>query len=178
MTRPFLIRDSRDADLPALHAIYAEAVRTGTASFELEPPDLAEMTRRRAALLAAGLPYLVAEATGGVVAGYAYAGPFRPRPAYRFTVEDSIYVDPAHHGGGMGRALLTALIERCTAAGLRQMIAVIGDSANAGSIALHAACGFQASGTLGATGWKHGRWIDTVLMQRALGPGGTRAPED
>lgn len=175
---PAVPRDSRDDDLPGLHAIYAEAVATGTASFELTPPDLAEMGRRRDALLSAGYPFLVAEAADGTVAGYAYAGPFRPRPAYRLTVEDSIYVAPAHQGRGLGRVLLEALIARCEAQGLRQMIAVIGDSANTGSIALHAACGFRPSGTLHATGFKFGRWIDTVLMQRALGPGAATLPEE
>lgn len=178
MTQPFFIRDSRPSDLPAIQAIYDHAVRTGTASFELEPPDLAEMTRRRTALVEADCPYLVAETQHGALAGYAYAAPFRPRPAYRFTVEDSIYVAPDHQGQGIGRRLLLALIDRCEAAGHHQMIAVIGDSANTGSIALHTACGFHPSGTLTATGWKFGRWIDTVLMQRPLGPGAAASPKD
>lgn len=173
-----VIRPVRDADLPAIRDIYAHAVAHGTASFELDPPDLAEMTRRRDALVAAGYPYLVAAATGDAAApvlGYAYAGAYRPRPAYRHTVEDSIYVDPAAAGRGIGRLLLAALVAEATARGFRQMIAVIGDSANAPSIRLHAAAGFDMIGALRAVGFKHGRWLDSVLMQRALAtdpPGG------
>ena len=165
-----LIRESRDGDLAAITAIYAHAVQHGSASFELAPPDAAEMARRRTALLEAGYPYLVAE-NEGEVSGYCYAGPYRPRPAYRFAVEDSIYVAPLWHGRGVGRALLEALVRRCEAAGFRQMVAVIGDSESAGSIGLHRAMGFSPCGVVRAVGWKHGRWLDQVLMQRALGPG-------
>ena len=170
------IRPAAPDDIPAIAAIYAEAVRHGTASFELTPPDAAEMERRRAAILAAGYPYLVLEEDERLL-GYAYANAFRPRIAYRFTVEDSIYVDAAARGRGVGRALLAALIARCEEMGFRQMVAVIGDSANLGSIRLHAALGFAHQGTLAATGLKFGRWIDTVLMQRALGPGAGDVPQ-
>jgi L-amino acid N-acyltransferase YncA len=169
------IRPSQPDDLAAICAIYAHHVRYGLATFEEEPPDVAELARRRAELLARGLPHLVAE-LDGAVAGYAYAGPYRPRPAYRHTVEDSVYLAPEHIGRGVGRALLTQLIDACTAAGYRQMIAVIGDSANAPSIGLHAALGFREVGLLRAVGFKLGRWVDTVLMQRALGPGDTELP--
>ncbi|MFG1293383.1 GNAT family N-acetyltransferase [Xanthobacter versatilis] len=171
------IRPATPADIPAIAAIYDEAVRTGTASFELAPPGVSEMTRRHAALVEAGFPYLVMD-EGGVVLGYAYVGAFRPRIAYRHTVENSIYVAPAAQGRGVGRALLEALIAACEAAGFRQMVAVIGDSANAGSIGLHRACGFADIGILPATGLKFGRWIDTVLMQRPLGQGSDTVPEE
>ena len=172
-----LIRDSRDADLTAIQAIYAHHVLHGTGTFEITPPDLAEMTRRRADVVKNGFPYLVAH-EGDRVLGYAYVNWFRLRPAYRFTVEDSIYIDESARGRGVGRLLLTALIERCEAKGLRLMIAVIGDSANAPSIGLHKAMGFQPAGMLPATGWKHGRWVDTVLMTRPLGLGATAPPEE
>jgi len=172
-----LIRDSRDADLPAITAIYGHWVRHGRASFELDPPDAAEMATRRAALLAQRYPYLVAEDAGRVL-GYAYAGPFRTRPAYRFTLENSVYVAPDAGRGGVGRALLGALLPRCEAWGARLVVAVIGDSANTASIALHAALGFQHAGLLPGTGWKHGQWVDTVLMTRALGAGTGAPPED
>ncbi|MEP9354416.1 N-acetyltransferase family protein [Xanthobacter sp. KR7-65] len=171
------IRPALSSDIPAISAIYDEAVRTGTASFELQPPGAAEMARRHAALVESGYPYLVLEEEG-VLLGYAYASAFRPRIAYRYTVENSIYVDEAARGRGVGRALLVALIEACEARGFRQMVAVIGDSANAGSIALHRSCGFDSIGILPATGLKFGRWIDTVLMQRALGPGASTVPSD
>jgi L-amino acid N-acyltransferase YncA len=164
----FLIRDSLDADVPAIHAVYAHHVLHGTGTFELEPPSVETMHARRADVLANGFPFLVAQADGRVL-GYAYANWFRTRPAYRFTVEDSIYVADDTRGRGVGRALLEALIARCEQAGCRQLLAIIGDSANTGSIALHARCGFRAAGTLRATGWKHGRWLDTVMMQRELG---------
>ncbi|MBS7539577.1 GNAT family N-acetyltransferase [Ancylobacter lacus] len=170
-----LVREARDADLPALHSIYAHHVLTGTASFETAPPTLEEMAARRAAVLAQGLPYLVAT-LDGAVAGYCYASAYRPRPAYRFTVEDSVYVAHGLGGRGVGSALLGALIARCEAGPWRQMIAVIGDSANAGSIALHRRHGFAPAGTLGAVGFKFGRWIDSVLMQRALGAGDATPP--
>jgi phosphinothricin acetyltransferase len=171
-----LIRPSRDADVAAIVAIYAPAVLDGAASFELEPPDAAEMARRRAALLDNDYPYLVAE-IGGEVAGYAYAGPYRPRPAYRHTVEDSVYIAPHRQGAGLGRQLLAALIAACEGDGrFRQMVAVIGDSASAVSIALHRAHGFRHVGTIEAVGFKHGRWLDSVLMQRALGEGAATPP--
>lgn len=170
-----LLRAATAADLPAITAIYAQAVREGTASFELVPPGLEEMARRMAAIAEQGYPYLAAE-IDGAFAGYAYANAFRPRAAYRHTVEDSIYVAPGFHGRGIGRALLDALIDACERRGYRQMVAVIGDSANEGSIALHRACGFTHMGTLAATGLKFGRWVDTVLMQRPLGPGASDIP--
>jgi L-amino acid N-acyltransferase YncA len=164
------IRDSSDDDLPAIHAIYAHHVLHGTGSFELEPPSIEEMRTRRADVLKHGFPYLVAEA-GGTVLGYAYAGFFRTRPAYRFTVENSVYAGEGAHRRGVGRRLLGELERRCVAAGCRQMLAVIGDSANTGSIALHSACGFRFAGTMRSTGWKFGRWLDTVVMQKELGAG-------
>jgi phosphinothricin acetyltransferase len=169
------IRAAIAADLAAITAIYDHAVRHGTASFELAPPDLAEMARRRQALVAAGYPYLVAEADGAIV-GYAYAGPYRARPAYRWSVEDSIYVAPHMHRRGIGAALLGRLVVDAERAGFRQMIAVIGDSAQTPSIALHRAAGFRTIGTIENVGFKFGRWLDTVLMQRALGGGATTPP--
>ncbi|HJS31187.1 MAG TPA: GNAT family N-acetyltransferase [Alphaproteobacteria bacterium] len=169
------IRETTDADLPDIRAIYSHHVLHGLGSFEEVPPDLAEMRRRRGDVLARGLPYIVAMLDGRV-AGYAYAGPYRTRSAYRYTVEDSIYVSPDFHRQGVGRALLEALIARCTALGFRQMIAVIGDSANDGSIGLHAAQGFVQVALLPAVGFKFGRWVDGVLMQRALGEGQSTPP--
>ncbi|MBK1657848.1 GNAT family N-acetyltransferase [Paracraurococcus ruber] len=171
------LRDSREADVPAIARIYGHWVRHGLASFELDPPGAEEMARRRDAILAGGYPYLVATDAAGTVLGYAYAGPYRTRPAYRFACEDSIYVAPEAAGRGAGRALLPALVARCEAQGLRLMVAVIGDSGNAASIGLHAACGFQRAGMLPAIGWKHGRWVDSVLMVRPLGPGPATPPE-
>ena len=169
------IRAAVAADIPAISRIYAHAVRHGTASFELEPPDEAEMARRQRALLAGGFPYLVAE-LDGAVAGYAYAGPYRARPAYRFSVEDSIYVATDAHRRGIGRALLDQLIVESEARGFRQMIAVIGDSAQLPSIELHRAAGFRLIGAIESVGFKFGRWLDSVLMQRALGPGASTIP--
>lgn len=163
--------------IPAITAIYAEAVAHGTASWELDPPDTAEMARRMADIQARGYPCLVALAGGGV-AGYAYASAYRPRPGYRFTVEDSVYVAPVWQGRGIGRRLLAALIDATTQQGYRQMIAVIGGSENAPSIALHAALGFTHVGLLPAIGFKQGRWLDSVLMQRSLGPGDAISPEE
>ncbi|WP_111431226.1 GNAT family N-acetyltransferase [Rhodobacteraceae bacterium DSL-40] len=171
------VRPCRAADLEAVQAIYAHHVRHGTGSFEETPPDLAEMTRRWERIAGAGLPWLVAE-LGDRVAGYAYAGPFHPRPAYRFTLEDSVYVAPDAARCGAGRALLSDLLRRCEAAGFRQMVAVIGDSANAGSVGLHRAFGFTYAGALSAVGFKFGRWLDTVTMQRPLGPGSTILPPE
>jgi len=170
-----MIRPAAGSDLPRITAIYGDAVRHGTASFETEPPDLAEMTRRFEGLASGGFPYVVAEASG-TVAGYAYAAPYRPRHAYRFTVESSVYVDPAFAGRGLGRALMEDVIARAEGAGFRQMLAVIGDEANSASRALHARLGFREVGTFRAVGYKHGRWLGTVLMQRALGPGDATEP--
>ena len=169
------VRGSTGRDVPAIQAIYAHHVLHGLATFEEVAPDAAEMAARRATLLAAGLPHLVAEVEDRVV-GYSYAAPFRPRPAYRYTVEDSVYVAAGCAGRGIGRALLEALIARCAGGPWRQMIAVIGDSGNAASIGLHAAHGFRHVGTFEATGFKLGRWVDTVLMQRPLGPGNSTLP--
>jgi L-amino acid N-acyltransferase YncA len=170
------LRPSQDADLTAIQAIYAHHVLTGLGSFEEVPPDVAEMARRRGATLALNLPYLVAEAEDGQVIGFAYAAPYRTRSAYRHTVEDSIYVADDAVRRGVGRALLAALIERCTALGYRQMVAVIGDSGNAGSINLHTSQGFVRIGLLPSVGCKFGRWVDSVLMQRPLGPGDREQP--
>src|SRR5215475_5878951 len=169
------IRPTTAADLPTITRIYEHAVLHGTATFELTPPDLAEMTRRFDALIAGSFPYFVAVLDGRVV-GYAYAGPYRPRPAYRFTVENSVYLEPAIHRRGIGLQLMERLIAECTALGFRQMIAVIGDSANAGSIGVHTRCGFQMIGTHPNVGLKFGRWLDTVMMQLPLGDGASTVP--
>src|ERR1700745_1238975 len=166
------IRPPVPGDIGALTRIYADAVLHGTASFEIEPPDETEMLRRQTALLKNGYPYFAAEIEG-VVAGYAYAGPYRTRPAYKWSVEDSVYVAPDLHRKGIGALLLRALVAASAQRGYRQMIAVIGDSAQVGSIALHERAGFSHVGTLRAVGFKHGKWLDTVLMQRALGEGDT-----
>jgi phosphinothricin acetyltransferase len=171
------IRPATEADLPLITEIYEHAVRYGTATFELIPPDLDEMTLRFRALMDGGFPYFVAALDGQVV-GYAYAGAYRPRPAYRFTVENSVYLQPAIHRQGIGLQLMQRLITECEARGYRQMIAVIGDSANAGSIGVHSRCGFQMIGTHPDVGFKFGRWLDTVMMQRALGEGATTIPAD
>ncbi len=170
-----VVRPARPADVPRIVEIYRPQVLGGLSTFETTPPNEGEMARRLADIVSRGMPYLVAEA-GGVIAGYAYANVYRARPAYRYTVEDSIYLDDAFGRRGIGRRLLDALIDDCAARGFRQMVAVIGDSANAGSIALHRACGFEWVGTLRASGWKLDRWVDSVLMQRALGEGGTTPP--
>ena len=166
------IRPAASGDLAAITAIYEEAVRYGTASFEIEPPDEREMTRRFEALRAGAYPYLVAEQDGAIL-GYAYAGPYRARPAYHWSVEDSIYIAPPAQRRGIGRLLLDRLIGEAEAGGFRQMIAVIGDSANAGSIELHRIAGFRMVGTFDNVGFKFGRWLDSVLMQRPLGKGAT-----
>jgi L-amino acid N-acyltransferase YncA len=171
------IRPTTPADLLAITEIYQHAVLYGTATFELIPPDLAEITRRFAALKDGGFPYLVAALDGSVV-GYAYAGAYRPRPAYRFTVENSVYLQPSMQRRGIGLQLLQRLITESEARGYRQMIAVIGDSANAGSIGVHTKCGFQMIGTHPNVGFKFGRWLDTVMMQRALGEAATTVPAD
>ena len=175
MTRPD-VRASRAEDVPAIQAIYAHHVLHGLASFEEIPPDVQEMGRRREEILGRGLPYLVAT-IDGLVVGYAYASPYRTRSAYRYTLEDSVYIAPDRLGRGIGRALLGALIPLCEAAGYRQIVAVIGDSGNAGSIGLHAAFGFARVGALPSVGFKLGRWVDSVLMQRPLGPGDGSAPD-
>jgi phosphinothricin acetyltransferase len=172
-----LIRPGRDDDVAAIAAIYGWNVEHGTGTFELEAPELAEMARRRDDVVGKGLPWLVAEQAGSVL-GYAYANHFRPRPAYRYCLEDSIYLAPQATGRGLGRLLLAELVARCEAVGARQMLAVIGDSANLASIAVHRALGFEPAGTLRAAGWKFDRWIDVVLMQRRLGSGDSRAPGD
>lgn len=169
------IRPAAAGDIPAITRIYADAVLHGTATFEIEPPDEAEMTRRMAALVSGGYPYVVAESSGDVV-GYAYVGPYRARPAYRWCVENSVYVDRAWHRRGIGKRLMRSIIEDAAARGFRQMIAVIGDSAQASSIALHKAAGFEFVGTLRAVGYKHGQWLDTPLMQLALGDGDASPP--
>ena len=169
------IRPAASGDVAAITRIYGEAVANGTASFEIEPPSEAEMARRLEALLAKNFPYLVAE-RAGVVAGYAYVGPYHTRPAYRWSVEDSVYVAPEFQRQGLGRLLLARLIAQAEACGFRQMIAVIGDAANAGSIALHAAAGFRHIGAVQSVGFKHGRWLDSVLMQCPLGHANSTAP--
>jgi L-amino acid N-acyltransferase YncA len=172
-----ILRAATSADLPAITEIYAHAVIDGTSSYELEPPTLAEMTERFAALEKGGYPYLVAEEDGRIL-GYAYAGPFRPRPAYRFVLEDSIYLAPDVQGRGVGRLLLSGLIERATAAGFRQMIAVIGDGRpDSASVKLHEKMGFRHSGTLEGSGYKHGRWLDTAFMQLAMNGGNSLPPD-
>lgn len=174
---PVLVRDAADADLARIQQIYAHHVRHGTASFELEPPTPEQMRERRADVVARGMPYLVAE-IDGEVRGYAYVTPYRPRPAYRHTVEDSVYVEHGWGGRGIGNLLLATLVERCEAAGWRQMLAVVGDSRNAASLALHARQGFHPVGTLRSVGYKFGQWRDTVLMQRELGAGDRAPPQD
>jgi phosphinothricin acetyltransferase len=171
------IRPAEAADIPAIAAIYAHAVTHGTASWELDPPDEAEMARRREAILAGGYPYLVAE-WDGVLLGYAYAGAYRPRPAYRATVENSIYIAPAAQGQGVGSVLLDALMTACAERGFRQMIAVIGDGtgASVGSRKLHERAGFRLIGIAERVGFKHGRWLDQMLMQKDLGEGDSTPP--
>ena len=171
----FVIRPATEADLPAITEIYAEAVAVGTASFEVVPPDEAVMTARFTRLAAEGFPYVVAERAGTVL-GYGYVGPYRDRPAYRHTVEDSIYLAVDARSQGIGGALLRRLIDEAVVLGFRQMVAVIGDSANDASVRLHKAAGFELIGTLKDVGFKHGRWLDTVIMQRALGRGAESQP--
>jgi phosphinothricin acetyltransferase len=170
-----LIRDAGEGDMAAVQGIYARHVLTGLATFEEDPPSAEELLARRRAIVAQGLPYLAAELDGRVV-GYAYAGPYRTRPAYRYAIEDSVYVEEGLGGRGIGRALLAALVARCEAGPWRQMIAVIGDSGNAASIAVHRSVGFAHIGTFRSVGFKFGRWVDTVLMQRPLGDGDRTLP--
>ena len=185
MTRPeplaeahssLVVRPARDDDMGAVARIYGYHVRHGLASFEETAPDCDELMRRRAEVSARGLPYLVAEREGRIL-GFAYASAYRPRPGYRHTVEDSVYVDESALRQGIGRALLSRVIARCTELGYRQMVAVIGDSGNVSSIGAHLALGFREAGRLQAVGYKHGRWVDVVLMQRALGRGQSAPPE-
>ena len=171
------IRRSNEGDIAAIAAIYRHHVLHGLASFEDVPPEPYEIARRRSAILDRGLPYLVAERSGHVL-GYCYAAPYRPRSAYRFTLEDSIYLGEAERGHGLGRALLATLLDRCAQLGYRQMVAVIGGSDTWPSIRLHAALGFTRTGVLPAVGFKFGSWVDIVLMQRALGSGATTAPRE
>jgi len=170
------IRASRDDDLAAITAIYAHHVLHGTGTFEIDPPNIQDMAARRADVLARGLPWLVAEEDGRV-AGFAYCNWFKPRPAYRYSAEDSIYVTDHARGRGLGRLLLQALCTHAEAAGVRKLLAVIGDSANAGSIAVHGAAGFTEVGVMRSVGWKFGAWRDIVLMEKPLGAGDTTAPE-
>ncbi len=175
-----IIRAANAADAPAVAAIYGHHVLHGTGTFEEIPPSEAEIASRIAAVLTEGLPYLVAEAeaeSGGHVIGFAYAAPYRPRAAYRYAVEDSVYVDPDHHGRGVGKALVAEVIRLCEARGLRQMVAVVGDSANAGSIGLHRSLGFEQQGVGRSLGFKHGRWLDIVWMQRPLNDGDASLPD-
>ena len=169
------VRAATAGDIPAITRIYGHAVKHGTASFELEPPDEAEMAHRMQTLLDGGYPYFVAE-TDGALVGYAYAGPYRPRPAYRFSVEGSIYIDPSAQRRGIGRVLLEHLIAECERRGFRQMVAVIGDSAQTASIELHRALGFRLVGTVENVGYKFDQWLDSVNMQRPLGRGATTKP--
>jgi phosphinothricin acetyltransferase len=169
------LRPARPEDLPAIHSIYAHHVLHGLASFEEQPPSLQELERRYRDITERGLPYLVAD-FGGVLAGYGYCAPYRERSAYRYSLEDSVYVRPDMLGRGVGSALLSELIRRCEELGYRQLIAVIGDSGNVASIGLHAACGFLRVGTLRSVGFKFGRWADSVIMQRPLAPGDATPP--
>ncbi len=171
-----IIRPSRDDDIPAITAIYAHHVLHGTGTFETDPPTAADMAARRADVLVRGLPYLVAEENGQVL-GFAYCNWFKPRPAYRFSAEDSIYMAAGTNGKGHGKALLQALASHAEAAGVRKLIAVIGDSDNAGSVGVHRAIGFTHVGVLKSCGWKFGRWLDVVLMEMPLGEGDTTAAE-
>ena len=172
-----LIRPSRDEDIPAITAIYAHHVLYGTGSFETEPPGVDDMAARRADVRAKGLPYLVAEQEGKII-GFAYGNWFKPRPAYRYSVEDSIYLAPDLQRKGLGRALLAELLARFETAGIRKVMAIIGDSANAGSVGVHLALGFTQVGLIEACGWKLGAWRDIVIMQKTLGPGNTEPPRE
>lgn len=172
-----LVTLSRDEDIPAISGIYAHHVRTGLGSFETDPPSPTEMSQRYIKLRSRDFPFLVARQNDRVV-GYAYAGPYRERRAYRFTVEDSIYVDPTFVGRGVGKMLLDALIRECESRDFRQMIAVIGDSGNLPSIKLHERCGFRSVGVFRSVGFKHDRWVDVVLMQRSIGDADETSPQE
>jgi phosphinothricin acetyltransferase len=170
-----VIRASQDTDLAQIAAIYSHHVRNGTGTFEIDPPSVQDMTARRAEVLGRGLPWLVAEQDGAVV-GFAYCNWFKPRPAYRFSAEDSVYIAPGAEHRGIGRALMVRLCDESERAGVRKLIAVIGDSGNLGSIGLHRSLGFEQVGILDGVGWKFDRWLDVVLMQRVLGDGASAAP--
>ena len=170
-----MIRPSQDYDIPAVTAIYSHHVLHGTGTFETAPPTEEDMASRRSDVLSKGLPYLVIETEDGVL-GFAYCNWFKPRPAYRFSAEDSVYLAPAAAGKGLGRLLLEELMAQAERAGVRKLIAVIGDSTNLGSIGVHKACGFQHVGVLANCGWKFERWLDVVLMERVIGLGSTQAP--
>lgn len=170
-----IVRDARDSDYEPMRAIYGRHVLDGLGSFEEAAPHAADFAFRMTAIADLGLPCLVAE-SAGVITGYGYASAFRPRVGYRYTVEDSVYVAPDQTGKGIGRALLTGIVDRCTRMNLRQMIAFIGDSGNAPSVALHRACGFEMAGVLRSVGFKQGRWADVVVMQRVLGSGDAEPP--
>jgi L-amino acid N-acyltransferase YncA len=176
MTTRCIIRPSLETDIPAIQAIYAHHVLHGTGTFETEPPDEAEIAARRADVLGKTFPYLVIE-VAGVVRGFAYANWFKPRPAYRFSVEDSIYIAQDAHGRGLGKLLLTELLAQLERGGIRKAIAVIGDSANAGSIGVHRACGFTSVGVVKSCGWKFGQWLDIVMMEKTLGLGDSTPAE-
>jgi L-amino acid N-acyltransferase YncA len=179
MPADFLLRPTEASDLPAIAEIYGNSVLTATASYELEPPGVEEMTRRWQTIVSKGFPHFVAVGDEGrQILGYAYAGPYHTRPGYRFTVEDSIYIARAAQRRGIGRALLSRLLEICEAKGFRQMIAVIGGTEPMGSVRLHSGLGFRQIGAIEGSGFKHGKWLDTVLMQRALGPGNSTLPEE
>ncbi len=171
------VRSSTEKDVPEITRIYAHYVHTSTATYELEPPSVEEMFSRRSKILTLGLPYLVAEQDAKIL-GYAYAGQYRPRPGYQYTIEDSVYIHPEHQGQGLGQALLNALIETCEQGPWRQMIAVIGDTANTASMRLHERHGFRSIGTLYSVGWKFNKWVDSILMQRALGIGNSKPAKD
>ena len=173
----FSSRDSEPGDAPAITAIYAHSVITSVATFDEQPPSVEEMRQRRAEVIDSGLPFIVAIGDDGHIFGYAYAAAFRRRTGYRYTLEDSVYVERTATHRGIGTALLTALIDRCAAAGYRQMVAVIADTERTASIGLHEKLGFKMVGVLPAAGFKFRRWIDVVLMQRALGAGGTGTPQ-
>jgi len=177
LTAKLEVRPVADSDMAAIRMIYAHHVLHGLASWELDPPDVAELTTRRDGILQDGYPYVVA-ILGGHLAGYAHAGPYRYRPAYRFTVENTVYLHPDQQGKNIARPLLQRVIDECTARGYRQMIAVIGDSDNHASIRFHEKIGFRHAGLIESIGWKAGRWLDSVIMQLALGPGNTTPPQE
>ncbi len=172
-----IIRPSLDTDIPAITAIYAHHVLNSTGTFETKAPSVQDMTMRRADVLGKGLPYLVAVEKETVI-GFAYGNWFKPRPAYRYSVEDSIYLAPSQHSKGLGRALLAELMARCEAVGIRKMMAIVGDSANAASVGVHLALGFEQVGKIDACGWKFGAWRDIVIMQKTLGLGDTQPPTE
>lgn len=175
---PVTVREAQPSDIPAIQQIYAHHVLQGLGSFEEVAPDEAEMRHRMEGIKARGLPYLVAQDAAGRILGFAYAGPFRPRSAYRYLLEDSVYILPELTGRGIGRALLNEVINRCAALGYRKMVAVVGDSSNHASISMHQKCGFEIAGILKSAGFKLGRWVDSVLMHRFIGEGDTTLPAE